>query len=71
MLSIILLIEKTAANKHFDIFLKIVRSICRITLKLRYFSYIYISYQVYITWSCVAFRGGFIEGGARRATPFP
>ena len=24
-------------------------------LKLRYFSYIYISYQMYITWSCVAF----------------
>ena len=38
---------------HF--FLRIIHSICRIKLKLRYFSCIYISYQMYITWSCVAF----------------
>ena len=37
------------ANKHFDILLRIIHSICRIKLKLSYVTYIYyISYQVYI-----------------------
>ena len=50
-----LLIEKTAANKHPDIFLRIIHNICKIKLTFRYFSYIYISYQMYETWSCVTF----------------
>ena len=33
-------IEKTAANKHSDIFLRIIHNICKIKLKLIYFSYI-------------------------------
>ena len=34
------LIEKTAANKHSDIFLRIIHNKCKIKLKLIYFSYI-------------------------------
>ena len=55
MLRMNLLIGKTTTNKHSDIFLRIIHTIYKIKLKLRYFSYIYISYQMYITWSCVAF----------------
>ena len=50
-----LLKEKTTANKHSDIFLRIIHNICEIKLKLRHFSYIYIAYQIYMTWSCVTF----------------
>ena len=39
MLWMNLLIEKTAANKHSDIFLRILHNICKIKLILRYFSY--------------------------------
>ena len=48
MLQIILLIEKTAASKHSDIFLRIIHNICKIMLTLRCFLYIYISYQIFI-----------------------
>ena len=50
-----LLIEKTAANKHLDIFLRIVHNISKIKLTPSYFSYIYISYQICITWRCATF----------------
>ena len=55
MLGINLLIEKKAANKHSDIYLGIIHWNCKIKLILRYFSYIYISYQMYKTWICVTF----------------
>ena len=50
-----LLIEKTVANKQSDLFLRIPHNICKITLILRCISYIYISYQMCKTWSCVTF----------------
>ena len=50
-----LLIEKTTANRHSDIFLRILHDICKIKLTFRYLSYIYISYQMYKSWSCVTF----------------
>ena len=50
-----LLIEKTAAKRHSDIFLRIIHNICKIKLTRRYFSNIYISYQMYKSWSCVTF----------------
>ena len=50
-----LLIKKIAANKHSGIVLRIICNICKIKLKLSYFSYIYISYHMYITWNCVTF----------------
>ena len=55
MLRMNLLIEKTVANNQSDIFLRITHNVCKIKLALRYFSYIYISYQLYKTWSCVTF----------------
>ena len=55
MLRINLLIEKTAANKDLNFWLKSIHNICKIKLTLRYFSYIYIPYQMYQTWSCVTF----------------
>ena len=55
MLRINLLIEKTVAIKHSDIFLRIMYNICKIKLTRKYFSYIYISYQMYKTGSCVTF----------------
>ena len=55
MLRMNLLIEKTVANKQSDVFLRITLNICRIMLTLRYISYIYISYQMCKTWSCVPF----------------
>ena len=55
MLRMNLLIEKTVANKQSDVFLRITHNICRIMLTLRYISYIYISYQMCKTWSCVPF----------------
>ena len=50
-----LLIEKTAANKHSDIFPRTIHNTCQIKLTLRYFSYIYVSNQMHKTWSCVTF----------------
>ena len=47
--------RKTAPNKQSDIFLKITHNICKIMSALRYFSYIYIYYQIYETWSCVTY----------------
>ena len=41
------LTEKKAANKNSDIFLRIIHNICKITLILKYFLSIYISYQMY------------------------
>ena len=38
------------ANKHSDIILRIIHNIRKIKLTLRYYSYIYIPYQVYKTW---------------------
>ena len=55
MLQINLLIEKTAANKHADNFLRTIHNICKIQLALKCFSYIYISYQMYKNWSCWTF----------------
>ena len=55
MLRTNLLIEKTAANKHSNFFLRIIHNICKIQLTLRYFLYIYIPYQMYAMWSCVKF----------------
>ena len=55
MLRMDLLIEKLVANKQSDLFLRIPHNICKITLILRYISYIYISYQMYKTWSCVTY----------------
>ena len=40
------------ANKSVD---KTINNICKIKLTLTYFSYIYICYQIYTTWSCVTF----------------
>ena len=37
---------KKAANKNSDIFLRIIHNICKITLILKYFLSIYISYQM-------------------------
>ena len=37
-----------------DIFLRILHNICQIKLTLRYFSYIYISFQMDKSWSCVS-----------------
>ena len=45
----------TAANKYSDIFLRIIHIICKIQSTLRYFSYIYISYQMYRTRNCRTF----------------
>ena len=39
--------KKIAANKQSDIFLRIIHNIYKIKLKLWYFLYIYISYQMY------------------------
>ena len=39
------LIEKTAANKHSNIFLRIIHDICKIKIKI---SDIYISYQMHM-----------------------
>ena len=50
-----MLTEKTTSNRHPDIFLGINHDICKIKLTLRYFSYIYISYQMYKTRSCWTF----------------
>ena len=47
--------RKTAPNKQSDIFLRITHNICKIMSARRYFSYIYIYYQIYETWSCVTF----------------
>ena len=47
MLQMNLLIK--AANKHSDIFLRIIHNICKVTLALTYFSSIYISYKIYKT----------------------
>ena len=49
VVKITLLIEKTAANKHSGIFLRIIHNICKVKLTLWCFSYIYISYQMYKT----------------------
>ena len=51
MLLMNLLIEKTAATKL--TYFRIIHNICKINLTLRYFSFIYISYKMYITLSCV------------------
>ena len=38
-----------------NIFLRFIHNIYKIVLTLRYFSYIYVSYQMYKTWSCWTF----------------
>ena len=44
--------KKDSRKKHSGIFLRIIHNICKITLKLSYFSYIYISYHMYKAWNC-------------------
>ena len=63
-----LLIKNTATNKHSNIFLRIIHNICKITLTLRYFIAIYISYQMYKTWSCVTFYHSFPQANDNRIT---
>ena len=68
-----LLIEKTAANKHSDIFLIIIHDICKIVNTIRCFSYIYIPYQIYKKWSCWTFYHSlnrFPQGNDNRVSTF-
>ena len=55
MLGINFLKEKAAANKHSDIYLRIIHWNCKIKLRLKYVPYIYFSYQKNKMCSCVTF----------------
>ena len=63
-----LLIKKIAAKEQPDIFCRIIHNICKITVTVRYFSSIYISYQMYKTWSCVTFYHSFPQANDNRIT---
>ena len=63
-----LLIKKIAAKEQPDIFRRIIHNICKITVTVRYFSSIYISYQMYKTWSCVTFHHSFPQANDNRIT---
>ena len=49
-------VDSKDSNKHSEIFVRIIHNMCKIQLTHRHFSYIYISYQMYI---CVKFYPSF------------
>ena len=71
VLRINLLTEKTAANKHSDIFSELFIIYIRWSKQLRYFSYNNISYQMYKTRSCWTFYHSlkrFLQGNDSRVS---